>query len=53
MKIAMWMRGCVRLCALEYMFERLAKCGKERDVATIGSLSDVVYRRLRLLLLHV
>ena len=37
----------VRLCALEYRFERQAKCGKERDVATVGWLpSDGEYRRL-------
>ncbi len=48
------MRVRVRLCALEYRFERHAECGKGRDVATVGSLrSDVECRRLRQLLLHV
>jgi hypothetical protein len=50
-------RSCVCvcfLCALEYRFERQAKCGKGRDVATVGWLpSDVECRRLRQLLLHV
>ena len=32
----------VRLCALEYRFERHAKCGKERDVATFGWLPSEV-----------
>ena len=51
---ATWMRVGVRLCALEYRLERQAKCGKQRDVATVGWLpSDVEYRRLRQLLLHV
>ena len=50
--------GCreldARACAIKYRFERQAKCGKERDVATVGWLpSDVEYRRLRQLLLHV
>ena len=52
--VANWMRVRVRLCAIRYRFERQAKCGKERDVATVGWLpSDVEYRRLRQLLLHV
>ena len=51
---ATWMRVRVRLCALEFRFERQAKCDKERDVATVGWLpSDVEYRRLRQFLLHV
>jgi hypothetical protein len=46
---------CVDVCALEYRSERQAKCGKEKDAATVGRLpSDVEYRRrLRQVLLHM